>query len=63
MATCDMGLIVAATFAVEELIQDKELASIGTLNGVFEEYWAVAVDKKIPHPITQKLMKTLNLSA
>lgn len=63
MATHDMGLIVAATSAVEELIQDKELVSIGTLNGVYEEYWAVAVDKKIPHPITQKLMKTLNLSA
>lgn len=63
MATHDMGLIVAATSAVEELIQEKNLISIGTLKGVFEEYWAVAIDKKIPHPITQKLMKTLHLSA
>jgi LysR family transcriptional activator of nhaA len=63
MATHDLGLIVAATSAVEELIQDKELVAIGTLNGVFEEYWAVAVDKKIPHIVTQKLMKTLQLNA
>lgn len=63
LATHDMGLIVAASSAVEELIQDKELVEIGALSGVFEEYWAVSVDKKIPHPITQKLMKTLNLSA
>lgn len=63
MATHDLGLIAAATSAVEQLIQEKELVSIGTLDGVFEEYWAVSIDKKIPHPITQKLMKTLNLTA
>lgn len=63
MATREMGLIVAATTAVEELIQEKDLIAIGTLNGVFEEYWAVAADKKIPHPITAKLMKSLTLTA
>lgn len=63
MATHDMGLIVAATTAVEELIQERDLSALGTLSGVFEEYWAVAAEKKIPHPITNKLMKTLHLTA
>ena len=63
LATHDMGLIVAATTAVEELIQEKDLVEIGSLNGVYEEYWAVAAEKKIPHPITNKLMQTLTVSA
>jgi LysR family transcriptional activator of nhaA len=63
LATKDLGLIVAAQSAVEALIQDKDLVWIGTLQGVFEEYWVVAVDKKIPHPITQKLMRTLELKS
>ena len=63
LATNDMGLIVAATTAVEELIQEKDLVEIGSLSGVYEEYWAVASEKKIPHPITNKLMQTLTVSA
>ena len=61
MATHDLGLIAAATPAVEELIQDRELAVIGQLNGVYEEYWAVCADRRIQHPLTSKLMKSLNL--
>ena len=57
------AVVVAATTAVEELIQEKDLVEIGSLNGVYEEYWAVAAEKKIPHPITNKLMQTLTVSA
>ena len=62
MATHDLGLMVAATPAVEELIHDKDLIVIGQLQGVYEEYWAISAHRKIQHPITQKLMKHLKIT-
>jgi LysR family transcriptional activator of nhaA len=61
MATRDLGLIAAATPAVEELIQDRDLAVIGPLSGVYEEYWLVCAERRIQHPVTSRLMKSLTL--
>jgi LysR family transcriptional activator of nhaA len=63
LATHGMGLIVAATPAIEELVHDKELAVIGRLDGVYEEYWAVEAARKIRHPVASRLMKSLSISA
>ncbi len=63
LATHGMGLIVAATPAIEDLVHDRELSVIGRLDGVYEEYWAVEAARKIRHPIASRLMKTLSISA
>jgi LysR family transcriptional activator of nhaA len=62
MATHSQGLIAAASPAVEESIQDRDLIVIGELSGVFEEYWLVCAERRIQHPVTNRLMKSLSLS-
>ena len=61
MATEGLGLIAAAAHTVSGQISRGELVEIGQLQGVQEELFLVAAERKIENPIAAKLMKSFAL--
>jgi LysR family transcriptional activator of nhaA len=55
------GLIPIALPAAEELIADKELINIGTLQDVHEELWLVAGQRRIQNPVAAAIMKDFKI--
>jgi LysR family transcriptional activator of nhaA len=58
-----VGLIPIAEVAAQDLIKEKKLVVLGTLEGIFEEIWLASASRKIENPIAAKLMKSGALSA
>ncbi len=61
MGTHGDGLIPIALPAAEELINNKELHVIGTLQDVHEELWLIAAQRRIENPVAAKIMKEFRL--
>ena len=55
------GLIPIALPAVEDLITNKELINIGTLEGVYEELWLVGGQRRIENPVAAAIMKEFKI--
>jgi LysR family transcriptional activator of nhaA len=55
------GLIPIALPAVEELLAEKELISLGTLQGVHEELWLVSSQRRIENPVAAAIMKEFKI--
>lgn len=56
-----VGLIPIVELAAADLIKEKKLVVLGTLQGIYEEIWLMAADRKIDNPIAAKLMKEFSL--
>lgn len=56
-----VGLIPVAEAATAELIREKKLIVLGTLEGIQEEIWLMAANRKIDNPIAAHLMKSFTL--
>ena len=55
------GLIPIALPAAEDLIANKDLIVIGTLEDVHEELWLIAAQRRIQNPVAAKIMKEFKL--
>ena len=55
------GMMVMAESAIQDHLDSGQLNKIGTIKGLQEEIWLIAVQRKKPHPIVQELMKNLDL--
>lgn len=62
LAIDGMGLIPLAEFSVKDQINEKKLIKIGTLKGVFEEFWIISAKRTIENPVTSKLVKDFRFS-
>ncbi|NUN06317.1 MAG: LysR family transcriptional regulator [Bdellovibrio sp.] len=56
-----VGLIPIAEVAAADLVKEKKLVVLGTLEGVHEEIWLMSADRKIDNPIAAQLMKGFSL--
>ncbi len=56
-----VGLIPIVEAGAEDLIKEKKLVVLGTLEGVYEEIWLMAANRKIDNPIAAKLMTEFSL--
>lgn len=54
-----VGLIPIAELAAQDLIKEKKLVVLGTLEGIHEEIWLASASRKIENPIAAKLMKAV----
>jgi LysR family transcriptional activator of nhaA len=61
LGTHGTGLLPLAKPAAEDLIQNKELFVIGELDGVHEDLWLVAGERRIQNPIAAQLMRAFRL--
>lgn len=57
LATSEMGLIAAPSYAVTEQVLRGELVEIGALKGVHEELFLLRAQRKIENPIAAKLVQ------
>ena len=55
------GLIPIALPAAEELISNKKLINIGTLQDVHEELWIIAAQRRIQNPVAAVIMKDFKI--
>lgn len=55
-----VGLIPIAEVAAQDLIKEKKLIVLGTLEGIYEEIWLASASRKIENPIAAKLMKAVS---
>ncbi len=53
-----MGVFPAPALAHADLTQGQGLRRIGLCEGVEEQFYAVAADKKLAHPLVQRLMRS-----
>ncbi|MNJ92666.1 Transcriptional activator protein NhaR [compost metagenome] len=51
-----LGIILAPSFAVDDLLKRKELVELGILEGIYEEFFLVSASRKIANPIAAKLI-------
>jgi LysR family transcriptional activator of nhaA len=56
LAVNALGLIATATHTVTRQVNDGDLVEIGTLQGVYEELFLVAAQRKIVNPIAAQLL-------
>lgn len=61
MAINHLGLLPTATHTVTRQVLSGELFEIGQLQGVHEELYLVAAQRKITNPIAAKLMSTFSI--
>jgi LysR family transcriptional activator of nhaA len=61
MGTHGDGLIPIALPAAEELISNKDLINIGTLQDVHEELWLIAGQRRIQNPVAAAIMKDFKI--
>lgn len=52
-----LGAIPAADFSVREYVRSGQLVYLGSLPGVFEEYWLVGAKRVIENPLANALIK------
>lgn len=57
------GLLPLAYSAATDLVESKELHVIGELDGVFEDLWLIAGDRRIQNPLAAFLMKSFKIEA
>lgn len=62
LAVNGLGLIPLPEFSVKEHVREKKLVKIGTLNGVFEEFWMISAKRTIENPVASKLVKDFRFS-
>lgn len=55
------GLIPIALPAAEELIAQKDLINIGTLQDVHEELWLIGAQRRIQNPVAAAIMKDFRI--
>jgi LysR family transcriptional activator of nhaA len=55
------GLVPIAETAAEELIKNKDLIEIGKLEGIHEELWLIAGQRRIQNPVAAAIMKEFKL--
>jgi LysR family transcriptional activator of nhaA len=55
------GLVPIAETAAEELIKNKDLIEIGKLEGIYEELWLIAGQRRIQNPVAAAIMKEFKL--
>ena len=53
-----MGVFPAATLAHEQLTQRDGLTCIGPCEGVEEQFFAIGTEKKVQHPLVQRLISS-----
>ena len=58
-----MGLIPLPEFAGVELVKEKKLFKLGTLQKVTEDFWLVSSPRKFQNPIARNLMENFNWKA
>ena len=51
-----MGVFPAATLAHDQLTQRDGLIRIGPCDGVEEQFFAIGTEKKVQHPLVQRLV-------
>lgn len=51
-----MGVFPAATLAHDQLTQRDDLTRIGPCDGVEEQFFAIGTEKKVQHPLVQRLI-------
>ena len=61
MATRGLGLVALPDFAGQPLVQEKKLVRLGTLEGVFEEFFLVSSPRTITNPVSDFLIKEFDL--
>lgn len=61
MAIRGLGLVALPDFAAQQLIQEKKLQYLGTLEGVYEEIFLVSSPRTISNPVSDFLLKDFNL--
>ncbi len=55
-----MGLVPLPEFAGAELIKEKKLFKLGTLQKVTEDFWLVSSPRKFQNPIARNIMESFN---
>lgn len=55
------GLLPLARPAAEDLLESKELHLIGELDGIHEDLWLIAGERRIQNPIAAELMRSFAL--
>lgn len=61
LATHGLGLTAIAEPAARELVESGELVVIGSLDGVTEELWLVAGERRLENPLAAQLMKSFKI--
>jgi LysR family transcriptional activator of nhaA len=56
-ATSGMGVFPAAQWVQDDLLAHNELQFIGPCNGVQEHFFAIGTEKRVLHPLVQRLLK------
>lgn len=55
------GLIPLPEFTARDLVGEKKLVKLGTLQDVREEFWLISAARRIENPIAAKIMKSFQL--
>jgi LysR family transcriptional activator of nhaA len=58
-----MGILPIPDFSAKALVKANHLYKIGTIEGVFEEYWLISEKREIDNPIVQKIINDFNFTA
>ncbi len=53
-----MGIFPAAEWVHDELIAHYAVRKLGTCDGVSEHFYAIGTEKKVQHPLVQRLLQT-----
>lgn len=56
-----LGLIPLPEFTAKDLVGEKKLVKLGTLQDVREEFWLISAARKIENPVAARLMKSFQL--
>lgn len=59
----ELGLLPLPDFSAKALVKAKHLYKIGTLKGVYEEYWLISQHREIDNPIVSSIIDKYNFSA
>lgn len=55
-----LGLIPLPEFTAKDLVGEKKLVKLGTLQDVREEFWLISAARKIENPVAARLMKSFH---
>jgi LysR family transcriptional activator of nhaA len=53
-----MGVFPAASWVHDKLISRYEVAHLGPCEGVEEQFFAIGTEKRVMHPLVQRLLPT-----
>lgn len=56
-----MGIIFLPEFAPLQLVKEKKLFKLGSLDGVFEEFWLIQKKLTLKNPITDEVVKKFKI--